>query len=252
MKPRYDYTVAGLDGFLSRSIDSVGLGGFRSPTNQLRFDSTQISGALGDSFRLKNILTDGRAGRNTYFDEGGNPVLIEGQLEDKATGIRIQNESGVGLIQFGKFGDNSIALKIAKSNIDVATASEDQLKFSSNQNSFKILKSGIIVSAELTVANPGAGLFNWNTATTSVYHGLSSTPFAVAFMKTTNVGVDDSHYTTPFTNMFASGGTAYWENYEFYADGRKIHLRTAVTVYGMANTASAYNFKYFLLQETNP
>lgn len=51
----YDYTASGLDNFLSRSIDNLvrtNLDSAGPNTNQVRYDSAQVSGMLGDTLQL--------------------------------------------------------------------------------------------------------------------------------------------------------------------------------------------------------
>lgn len=81
----YDYSTSGFDNFLSRSIDSldqVNLDSAGPQSNNLRFDGSQISGALGDVFSIGNILLDGRTGRITLKDDDGRVVFVIGELDD--------------------------------------------------------------------------------------------------------------------------------------------------------------------------
>lgn len=82
---RYDYTQAGFDGFLNRSIDSTGQSGLGSPaqippSRAVAFDRQQISGAFGDSIQIGNILLNGVEGRISIFD-GENEVVRLGELD---------------------------------------------------------------------------------------------------------------------------------------------------------------------------
>lgn len=76
----YNYETAGFDSFLTRSIDSVQQINLDSPipiNNTLRFDSTQISGALGDTMRLGRIFLNGAQG-NIILNDGVNDFLLMG------------------------------------------------------------------------------------------------------------------------------------------------------------------------------
>lgn len=82
----YDYEKAGFDGFLSRSIDEVSqvnLDAAGPNSRQLRYDSAQISGMLGDKFQVGNILIDGVNGRIDIVEgKTGNVVVRIGSLDD--------------------------------------------------------------------------------------------------------------------------------------------------------------------------
>lgn len=83
MKPRqYDYLDAGLDAFLSRSIDNSGQVNLDAPsqappTQAIRFDSAQLSGSPGDTMRVGNISINGAAG-NITANDGSNDFFILG------------------------------------------------------------------------------------------------------------------------------------------------------------------------------
>lgn len=81
----YDYTTAGFDGFLSRSIDDlsqINLGSQGPVSTAQAFDRTQVSGAIGDSFQVGRITIDGVSGRISILDENGNEVIRIGELDD--------------------------------------------------------------------------------------------------------------------------------------------------------------------------
>ena len=80
MDNEYSYEDSGLDKFLSRSVDKL----TTVPSSQIRFDSAQISGAIGDAFRMRNILMEGRVGKQTYFDDDGNAVITQSPPDDGA------------------------------------------------------------------------------------------------------------------------------------------------------------------------
>lgn len=76
-----DYAQAGFNKFMSRSVDQTPEVNLDSPVpagNSTAFDRTQITGPVGDTFRIGNILFDGSAGRITMQDENGNDTLLIG------------------------------------------------------------------------------------------------------------------------------------------------------------------------------
>lgn len=79
MNPQYSYEDAGLDGFLSRSIDDVSQINLDSQgpnTTAIRYDSAQVSGALGDTLRLGRINLNGASGNIVLDDGNTNRVLL--------------------------------------------------------------------------------------------------------------------------------------------------------------------------------
>lgn len=77
----YNYTSAGFDSFLSRSIDATpqfGLDSQGPMVNQVRYDGTQVSGMLGDNLQIGNINLDGANSRITASDGENTFFLLEG------------------------------------------------------------------------------------------------------------------------------------------------------------------------------
>lgn len=78
--PSYSYTEAGFDSFLSRSIDNltqVNLDSQGPQSTQMRFDSAQVSGALGDTLRLGKVKLNGAQG-NITINDGNNDFFLVG------------------------------------------------------------------------------------------------------------------------------------------------------------------------------
>lgn len=76
----YDMTTAGFDGFMSRSIDQtpqINLDSATPPNNAIAFDRNQVTGALGDTFRLGKIYLNGSTG-TIIMSDGTNDVLLIG------------------------------------------------------------------------------------------------------------------------------------------------------------------------------
>lgn len=78
----YNYEAAGFDGFMSRSIDNlvqVNLDSNGPASTQMRFDSTQVSGFMGDTLQIGAVrinrssitMTDGRNTRLLIGEDVG-------------------------------------------------------------------------------------------------------------------------------------------------------------------------------------
>ena len=80
----YDYTQAGLDGFLSRSIDDlsqVNLSSQGPQSMSMAYDRAQVSGSLGNTLQVGKVHIDGISGRISVFDDSGNETIRIGELD---------------------------------------------------------------------------------------------------------------------------------------------------------------------------
>lgn len=80
LPPDYDYTAAGFDNFLSRSIDQAPQANLNSPapaSQAVRLDAVQMTGAIGDNMRIGKITINGAAG-NITANDGSNDFFILG------------------------------------------------------------------------------------------------------------------------------------------------------------------------------
>lgn len=83
MKDDYDYTAAGFDGFLSRSIDNlpkINLDSQGPSSTAMRYDSAQVSGFLGDTLQIGGVRIEREA---IFINDGENDFLVMG---DDGTG----------------------------------------------------------------------------------------------------------------------------------------------------------------------
>lgn len=80
MSPQDDYTYesSGLDGFLSRSIDSlsqVNLDAQGPQSTAIRYDSAQVSGFQGDTLQIGGVRI---TNKGIIMSDGNNDVLLIG------------------------------------------------------------------------------------------------------------------------------------------------------------------------------
>lgn len=74
----YDYTSAGLDGFLSRSIDNLVQETLDSPgpvSNSMAYDRNQVTGPLGDTLQIGNIRLENT---RIVVSDGSNDFVLIG------------------------------------------------------------------------------------------------------------------------------------------------------------------------------
>ena len=76
----YNYESSGFSPFLTRPLGSER--GIRNASiRQVNFDQNQITGSLGDSLQIGNILINGAEGNITVSD-GENVRVLIGYLQD--------------------------------------------------------------------------------------------------------------------------------------------------------------------------
>lgn len=75
----YDYSKAGFDGFLSRSIDDLSQANLDSlgpPSTAQAYDRSQVSGSLGDTLQVGNVHINRT---NIIVSDGVNDFVLIGQ-----------------------------------------------------------------------------------------------------------------------------------------------------------------------------
>ena len=175
-------------------------------------------------------VSDRQAHGTTQNHNAGEEATADG-LKFQERQI-IAKQDGYNKAAFGFFGlANKFGLKVAKENVDVLEATDEDLIFNSEQNSFKIVKTG---SVTVTVTAPSIQ----NTVT--VPHGLGYTPAFMGYMD-----VNGIYFNTPYTLM---GTTAGWMIYDMYVDSTNLVAR--VTKQSNDGNTNVVAYKYYLLQET--
>lgn len=84
---QHDYESAGYNGFFRRSIGSdanaTNLRSLVKGNNRsLKFDDQQVSGAVGDTFKVGPIHLKGKSGNIDIVDEQGNVLVRLGRVDD--------------------------------------------------------------------------------------------------------------------------------------------------------------------------
>lgn len=114
----YSYIDAGFDPFLSRSIDNLNQTNLDSggpASTQVRYDSAQLSGGIGDTFRVGNILFDGRSSTVTIKSpQDSAKVVINGV--DRRIEIYDQKNSRV---MIGGLPDSTFGWAVSKPDVDI-------------------------------------------------------------------------------------------------------------------------------------
>lgn len=78
-----DYNSAGFDNFFSRSVEQspqINLDSPSPPNNAVAFDRTQVTGPLGDTFRIGLISLNGADGNIIVNDSNDDRLLLGEQV----------------------------------------------------------------------------------------------------------------------------------------------------------------------------
>ena len=170
------------------------------------------------------------------------------ELNNRDVTQLFKDDTGTYRVLLGKGSNGFNGLKVSQTGKDVTTATDSELVFNSDQNVFKIVDSGTIITTQFTTTNPGAGSFKAESSIVGTYtHNLGYVPVVIAFM-----GDSSSYSMLPFTDYTNSGGSqAWWWTMSVQANTTTIQVTVDVMSYGAGIAiASDYSIKFYLLQET--
>ena len=143
------------------------------------------------------------------------------------------------------------AMKVSKPTFDVLTATDDELIFNSNQNTFKISDTltGNIPTANLSTNNTQAQ----TNLVTPIPHGITGRiPAFLAYVQLSGATYCLMPYTA--TDIFGSViNNRATRSYSATADGTNIYIILQATQVTTTNTTIAYGgepVKIYILQET--
>lgn len=189
---------------------------------------------------------------STTSSGGESTEALNGKLTFEQSKNRIVGRDGDNLIRLLILADGSdFVMKISKEGFDATTASDDELVFNSNQNVFKIVKSGTTTLTVPSTFSSGSVL------TATIPHELTSKP---AFIAWVDIPVGDGSsliqgklVTLPAMIIPATGPVAGSVRLYITADvdATNLYLRVANTTgLGLSGVDGDYIFKYYILQET--
>ncbi len=257
-------------------------------STSVRFDSAQVSGIIGEQLRsgntkivgdllgdmnlrgtLKvgdNLIFDGENDRISVtnqddkenvridtkvstYDDNGNLMLTQGKLADNTFGLGAYDSSNILRLLAGRYPDGSVKIKLSQPTYDVSKATDDQLIWSSDFNTFKITQSG--TTSITTVPDPFPGA---TEQTVSVAHGLSAKPMVLAWVDAPATGgfsVDAQTAQVPTAISFTggTGGMAMLIYINVDSTNITFHIRN-VSGAGLAGVGSTWVFRYYIVKET--
>lgn len=162
-------------------------------------------------------------GSDKVYSDGGNQQII---VEDS-------NEPRVLIGNQATFGEG---FYVTKDGFNVKTNTNPaNFIFNSNQNVFKIIKSGTVSIGAIGASAIGTGIY---------VHGLNYIPAVLAYQ------TDGTNYfTVPFTSFVIGGANDGKMSLNVYviADANQITFYAVTSSFG---SSTGLTFKYFLLQES--
>lgn len=148
------------------------------------------------------------------------------------------------------FSNGNVGAKLSQVGVDVLSATSDQLIWSTDFNSFKIVASG---TASVTVPDP---LPSATTVSATVAHGQSSTPAYLAFVTIPSSGgslVGQGTLTQLPGMLITNTGTSGLTTVFATASTNSTNIVFSVTNTfgaGLSGLGSPWVFKYYILKET--
>ena len=183
-----------------------------------------------------------------------NTNSLDGRIQYNNQGgqIFVTNSGTTPLALMGNFANGTTAsgtgFKVAKPGYDVRTASDANLIFNSNYNTFKIISSGTLSLPSHTLSTFTTNTYTGTALSATINHNIGFVPAVIAYI---SFGV-----LMPYTSV-SSGGTGggiLVTSYSIVLDSTGIAAQAYTTAYGGYNfngqVISGQTIKYYLLQET--
>jgi hypothetical protein len=177
-----------------------------------------------------------------------NTNLLELQGRERVQIFK--DDQGVRRVLLGKGADGFYGLKVSQTGNDVYSAADDDLIFNSDQNMFKIVKTGTLTVPQV---NP---MLAGERYTASEAHGLSYVPAfmgfvtPIALVTTWEGAASTSKFSLPYfppffgTNGFSIYARLRTDTTSVYAD---VFNNNSTNITGLSGD---WIFKYYLFQET--
>jgi hypothetical protein len=183
---------------------------------------------------------DAEAVSKSFSGPQGKTSLIQGRLPGTlGYGQILYDQAGNAVIYIAVDNNGKPVMKVAKDKQDATTATDDQLVFNSNQNTFKIVQTDTIL-----LTRPSGT----SVVSTTIPMPVSASAF-LAWGTLTGVS---PQLTYPLPYYAPSGtGTMLWGVRAYY-DASANNVKFINESYDAGVTGSTYtvSIKYYLLQET--
>lgn len=147
------------------------------------------------------------------------------------------------------FDNGNVGIKLSQPDIDVLTAADNELIWSSDFNSFKIVDVVTFNFATTSLTTPGtAGTYEVNTreALNPYTHGLGYAPAVIGFVQ-----YSTSSYSMPYQQFSIVNPTGFSERRAiFRINSTTITVEWMLFTYNYAGNISTPSVKCYILQET--
>lgn len=179
------------------------------------------------------VISAGDASNSQLQNQLNNTIR---DLQAKERVQVFKDDEGVRRVLLGKSSNSFYGLKVSKPDIDVFSATDEQLVFNSEQNVFKIVDKGTI---EITL--------DADTATAvEIAHGLSYTPIVLAFFTS-----DTQYYPLPAIMASTINTTSNMIEIQTWLDAYTDSTNLIIKGQNAnATPAGPLSVTYYLLQET--
>lgn len=182
---------------------------------------------------------------NRAMSETGGRMdnVLNGRLRmDHANNrLLVTDENNVNKLLAGMDADGNVKIKLAQDGIDVLTAADSDLIFSSDFNSFKIVD--VFTDTNPSLSHTGtAGIWGSTTRNHNIPHTYGFIPVVIAVI---NDG--SAYWPLPFELI---DPTPYFIKIAVKADAENITVNTTIMAYGASVTYPAKDIKYYILRDT--
>lgn len=230
-----------------RGTQGVGYGGVKidGAHNRIQLDANDTQVTIGDTSDTDNLT-----GVALYDPATQKNVVTLGKdvtSGNETTGLTAYDSSGTRRLLAGTYPDGNIKIKLSQTGYDVATATDDQLIWSSDFNMLKIVKTGTLnVPA---VSAPALGSQSIASAETNT-GVLSPSPLA----SSSYILSGGFAYPLPYLFTVATGAGAYsgiaqeFKAYTRVSAGNIIFGVTVINTDIVSTTATTV--KYYIFKET--
>jgi len=213
-------------------------------------NSNRITPLLNSADDVQQRMAQGTTQVQNSSDEAETDGLkfLERQI------IAVQNGENKAI--FGFYGAaNKFGFKVAEDGTDVLTATDDQLLFNSEQNTFKIVQSGVQEISYSMGAVTAGNYINAIIGSATINHNLGYKPALLVYSNTAldaNYWAPVSYGSVDYPVSLSSVNGTFWHNVK--VDETRLTLSYVATFYVSSGSFGPYSgtlsYRYYLLQET--
>lgn len=232
----------------TRGTQTVGYGNVKidGSNNRISLSANSTNITIGDTSN-----TDNQTGVSLTDNSNNNLVTI-GRVsgEDSTTGLTIYDASNTRRLLGGLYPNGNIKIALSQPTYDVATATDDQLIWSSDFNLFKIAKSGTVSIPEVIVPAPDY----LNGTTVSIDTGYAFKPEKIYLVQCytengtilprilPNLDVNSAPISGGIYSLLTADATS--------SENGNVFLQINLIVYGGTNSDGGFDVKWFIVEET--